>query len=269
MKRQLMFFIFLFVLTSTFSKVQVDTVGVFAYKMKKVVKSVVIVPENYSKKRHYPVVYLLHGHGDNSQAWVNKVPAIKMLATQNQIIIVCPDGGYDSWYFDSPIDSTYQYESYIIKDLIPYIDQHYSTKTNREARAITGLSMGGHGALYLAFRNKNLFGLAGSMSGGVDLIDLNKQYGIAQRIGNYEKKPEEWQSRSVMNMINSLKNNDLKIIIDCGVDDFFYKMNVTLHERLLALKIDHDFTLRPGRHDFTYWKNAINYQLLYFKLNFK
>src|ERR1035437_3058210 len=85
----------------TFSRVQVDTISVFSTKMRKEVKNVVILPENYSTKRHYPVVYLLHGHSDNYAKWVKTVPAIKNLSTEHQCIIVCPDGGYSSWYFDS------------------------------------------------------------------------------------------------------------------------------------------------------------------------
>lgn len=109
-----------------FSRVQVDTVSIFASKMKKEVKNVVIVPENYTTRKHYPVVYLLHGYSDNYAKWVTAVPSIKNYATQFQLILVCPDGGYSSWYMDSPIDLSSQYESYITKDLITYIDTHSS-----------------------------------------------------------------------------------------------------------------------------------------------
>jgi len=252
-----------------FSRAQVDTISVFSHKMKKEVKSVVIVPENYSKRKHYPVVYLLHGYSDNYAKWVKTVPAIKALATEHQMILVCPDGGFSSWYFDSPIDSTFQYESYITKDLLPYVDKHYSTIANRSARAITGLSMGGHGALYLAIRNKNLFALAGSMSGGVDLRTSTKKYDISKRIGSIEANPDEWNDRSVVNMVSNLKNKELDLIIDCGVDDFFYQINAALHRRLMSLKIDHDYIERPGVHNWEYWSNSIQYQLLYFDRYFR
>ena len=247
-----------------FSRVQVDTVSVFSTKMKKEIKSVVIVPENYSVKKHYPVVYLLHGYSDNYAKWVKTVPAIKTLATEHQFILVCPDGGYSSWYMDSPIDSTSQYESYITKDLLPYVDAHYTTIPERSQRAITGLSMGGHGALYIAIRNKNLFANAGSMSGGVDLRTSTKKFDIAKRIGSIESNPREWDNRSVVNMVESLTNNELNLIIDCGVSDFFYQINAGLHRRLLSLKIDHDYIERPGDHNWEYWANSIQYQLLYF-----
>jgi len=264
MKRVNLLLALLLLCSVAFSRVQVDTISVFSTKMKKEVKSVVILPENYTNKKHYPVVYLLHGYSDNYAKWVKTVPAIKTLSTEYQFIIVCPDGGYSSWYFDSPIDSTCQYESYITRDLLPYIDTHYTTIPNRTSRAITGLSMGGHGALYLAIRNPNLFGNAGSMSGGVDLRTSTKAYDISKRIGTIDANHAEWDNRSVINMVNDLKNNELNLIIDCGISDFFYQINAGLHRRLLALKIDHDYIERPGEHNWLYWDNSIRYQFLYF-----
>jgi len=251
-----------------FSRPQVDTITVYSAIMKKEIKSVVVLPEKYSKKKHYPVVYLLHGYSDNYAKWINTVPSIKALATKHQMILVCPDGGYSSWYFDSPIDSTFQYETHITRELLPYIDLHYSTILNRSARAITGLSMGGHGALYLAIRNKELFANAGSMSGGVDLRASSKKYDIAKRIGVIENNSDEWDNRSVINMVTVLKNKELNLVIECGVSDFFYDINSTLHRRLIDLKIDHDYTERPGSHNWNYWTNAINYQLLFFYRSF-
>lgn len=269
MKKINVFLLVLIFCQLAYSKGQVDTISVLSPRMKKEVKNVVIVPENYTIKKHYPVVYLLHGFSDNYAKWVKTVPSIKMLATDYQFIIVCPDGGYSSWYFDSPIDSTYQYETFITKDLLTYIDAHYSTIPDRSARAITGLSMGGHGALYLAIRNTNLFGNAGSMSGGVDLRTSTKLFDIAKRIGTYKSNSAEWDNRSVVNMVGSLKNNELNLIIDCGTSDFFYLINSNLHRRLMALKIDHDYIERPGEHNWPYWTNSIQYQCLFFNRCFE
>jgi len=268
MKRLNVFVILVVVFQLAFSRPQVDTITVYSAIMKKEIKSVVVLPEKYSKKKHYPVVYLLHGYSDNYAKWINTVPSIKALATKHQMILVCPDGGYSSWYFDSPIDSTFQYETHITRELLPYIDLHYSTILNRSARAITGLSMGGHGALYLAIRNKELFANAGSMSGGVDLRASSKKYDIAKRIGVIENNSDEWDNRSVINMVTVLKNKELNLVIECGVSDFFYDINSTLHRRLIDLKIDHDYTERPGSHNWNYWTNAINYQLLFFDRSF-
>ena len=248
----------------SYSRNQVDTISVFSPKMNKSVKSVVIVPKHYSKSKQYPVLYLLHGYSDNYAKWIKTVPSIKDLSTQHQMIIVCPDGGYSSWYFDSPIDSSFQYETFITKDLISFVDAKYATIKDRKARAITGLSMGGHGALYLAIRNKNLFAHAGSMSGGVDLRTSTKKYDIAKRIGTIETSSQEWDDRSVINMVVSLKNNELDLIIDCGISDFFYQLNAALHRRLMSLNINHDYIERPGAHNWEYWANSIQYQILFF-----
>lgn len=264
MKRLNFLILAVFAASVAFGAGQVDTVMIYASKMKKEVKTICVLPRDYTQSKRYPVVYLLHGYSDNSTKWVKTVPGIKDLSTQYQCIIVCPDGGYSSWYFDSPVDSAFQYESYITKDAIRYIDSHYATIADRRARAITGLSMGGHGALYLAIRNRNLFASAGSMSGGVDLLSSTKSFDIAKRIGKYENSSEEWHKRSVINMVDSLKNNDLNLIIDCGVSDFFYQINSNLHKKLLTLKIDHDYIERPGSHNWRYWENAIKYQMLYF-----
>lgn len=268
MKRLNLLLVALMVFGLAFSRVQVDTISVFSAKMKKEVKSVVILPENYTIKKHYPVVYLLHGYGDNYATWIKTVPAIKTQSTEYQFIIVCPDGGYSSWYFDSPIDPAYQYETFITKDLLAYVDAHYATIPNRTGRAITGLSMGGHGALYLAIRNRELFGNAGSMSGGVDLRSSTRLFDISKRIGTIELNHEEWDNRSVINLVNDLKIGQLNLVIDCGVSDIFYLINAGLHRRLMSLKIDHDYIERPGEHNWKYWANAIEYQFLYFDKHF-
>lgn len=244
---------------------QVDTITVYASKMKKSVKTVVIKPETYTADKQYPVIYLLHGYSGNYTDWVEKVPTVKALSSQYEIIIVCPDGGYSSWYIDSPVDSAYQYESFITGDLIRYIDSNYKTVANRSGRAITGLSMGGHGGLYLSIRNRHLFAHGGSMSGAVEIMKTSKKYDLEQRLGiSYEEAPELWRSHSVAALVENLKNKELNIIIDCGVADFLYEMNASLHQKLMKLGIDHDYIERPGKHNWEYWSNAIRFQVLYF-----
>lgn len=248
---------------------QVDTISIQSNIMKKSVKSVVITPDSYSNCKKYPVVYLLHGYSDNYSKWVKTVPEIISLCNRYNFIIVCPDGGYSSWYMDSPLDSTYQYESFVCNDLIQYIDNHYATIPNRTGRAITGLSMGGFGALYLSIRNKSLFAFAGSMSGGVDLCFSTKKFDISKRIGDFESNSHEWKRRSIINMIDSLQNNELELILDCGQSDFFYEINKTLHFKLLTKGIEHDYIERPGKHNWEYWANAVQYQFLFFHSAFK
>lgn len=242
----------------------VDTITTFSPSMKKNIKAVVIKPEGYSNSGKYPVVYLLHGYSGNYGDWINKVPAIKEYADEYKSMIVCPDGNYSSWYFDSPVDPAWKYETYISTELVGWIDAHFSTITNRTGRAITGLSMGGHGALFLAFRHQDIFGAGGSMSGGVDITPFPNNWEISKRLGTYAEYPERWENNSVVNMTHLLTPNSLAIIFDCGTDDFFYKVNLKLHEKLVYSNIPHDFISRPGAHTWEYWSNSIGYQLQFF-----
>jgi len=182
-------FLFIFLLISiTRSFATVDTVSFMSNQLHKPVKFVIVQP----KQNHgaLPTVYLLHGYSGNYAGWVKIAPQLQDKADQLQINIVCPDAA-NSWYFDSPIDSSIRYESYIIKELIPYIDQHYSSINSRTKRAITGLSMGGHGGLYLSIRHLDVFGAAGSTSGGVDFRpfpnnwEIKKHWAIIPRTNQF------------------------------------------------------------------------------------
>ena len=97
----------------------VDTIAIYSPTMKKSRKCVVIKPDYYQKKKKlYPVVYLLHGHGGDFSNWIKKVPAIKKYADDFEVMIVCPDGDSSSWYIDSPVDKSMQYETYIARDML-------------------------------------------------------------------------------------------------------------------------------------------------------
>jgi S-formylglutathione hydrolase FrmB len=253
----------LVLLSLTLQAAKIDTVTTHSRVMNKEIKAVVITPDNYSSGQTLPVVYLLHGYGGNYSDWLRNGKGFEGLTDLYQMMIVCPDGNTGSWYFDSPIDKNYQYETYITKELIPWIDGHYKTIASPRGRGITGLSMGGHGALYLAFKNQDVFGAVGSMSGGVDFRPFPNNWDIAKRIGAYAEYPENWEKNTVINLLHLLKPKSLSLIIDCGSDDFFYKVNCQLHEQLLYRNIPHDFISRPGGHTWAYWKNAVKYQLLF------
>ena len=232
-------------------------------KMNKEVPVTVITPDGYDQGNEYPVIYLLHGYSDNNKGWA-KQGVVGRLADQYGIMFVLPDGNFDSWYFDSTFTPEYQYETFVSKELISYIDNNYKTIKDRSARAITGLSMGGHGALYLAFRHQDVFGSAGSTSGGVDIRPFPNNWNIASRIGSIEEYPENWEKNTVINLTHLLKPESLNLIIDCGTEDFFFEVNCNLHEKLLKEGIPHEFYTRPGAHNWTYWLNSIKYQVLYF-----
>ncbi len=249
---------------------ETDTVLVYSASMRKDVRCVVIRPAGYtSGNKAYPVVYLLHGYGGNYSQWPKLAPQLKNKVDELQMILVCPDGGIGSWYLDSPVDSSFKYETFVSRELIAYVDSHFRTLPDRNHRAITGLSMGGHGGLYLSIRHKDLYGAAGSTSGGVDFRPFPKNWDLSKRLGDTVCCKQNWESNTVFNVADNLHNKELKLIIDCGVDDFFLQVNRNFHQKLLSMKIEHDYTERPGAHNNDYWRNSIDYQLVFFKKYFE
>ena len=244
---------------------KVETLQIYSPSMKKNIKCVVVKPKKI--KSNLPVVYLLHGYSDNYASWVEGFDT-KELVDKYKVIAVSPDGAYSSWYLDSPVDSTMRYETFISKELVSYIDNNYQTIRHRNARAITGLSMGGHGALYNAIRNKNVFGAAGSMSGGVDIIPFPENWDLSKRLGPIDSNLENWKAHTVMTQIENLQPGELELIIDCGVDDFFFEVNEKLHRRLLEKKISHRYITDKGEHNITYWRKAQHYHFLFFSQYF-
>ena len=266
MKRLLLVFSLLSLFTIAQTAVK-DTITVESHSMPDGVNTLVITPGNggpYSKK--FPVLYLLHGHGGNHLNWAANND-LESMADQNQIIIVCPDGK-TSWYWDSPVNPELKYETFISAELPVYIDSLYPTDARRESRAITGLSMGGHGAMWNAMRHTDVFGAAGSMSGGVDIRPFPNNWNMKDNIGPKDQYPDNWENYSVINQTDSTRNGDLAIIIDCGYDDFFFDVNNAFHKKLVEAGIGHDYIVRPGRHDWRYWRNAIYYQMMFFKRYF-
>ncbi|MBK8310656.1 MAG: esterase family protein [Chitinophagaceae bacterium] len=247
----------------------VDTINIYSKAMQKEIKCVVIKPTVVQDETvQLPVVYLLHGHGGWYSNWIIRVPALKDYADQYKIMIVCPDGA-NSWYFDSPIDSSLRYETYVSKEVPEYIESHYPAIKNRNGRAITGLSMGGHGGLFLGFRHADFYGACGSMSGGVDIRPFKKNWELSQKLGDTLNHWDNWNKYSVINVIEAPLKQKPVVIIDCGTEDFFYTVNRNLHNKMLDLKIPHDYIERPGAHNWEYWKNSIQYQLMFFSNYFK
>lgn len=242
-----------------------QVVEVESKKMGRNISNLVVLPEDYFEEtnNHYPVLYLLHGYSGNHMAWQEHVDLTKY-ATKFHFIIVCPDG-QDSWYFDSPIDPAFQFETYITQELRAYIENNYRVVNDRKYRAVTGLSMGGHGALWLAWRHPEIYGMCGSMSGGVDITTIKNRYKIDKRLGKYANNAASWKSHSVINLVPSIKQEDEQfIIIDDGTSDIFIKDNRALHAALKKHKIKHEYRERPGRHSWDYWVESLNQHLTAF-----
>jgi S-formylglutathione hydrolase FrmB len=259
-------FLFGFFFSVCVSAGKVDTVSIYSNGMHKYIKAVVIKPDGYKKKKNsFPVVYLLHGYAGDFSNWITKVPELEKYADTYKMIIVCPDGAFSSWYFDSPLDTAYRYETHVAIEVVDFIDQHYKTIADKDHRAITGLSMGGHGALFLALRHADVFGAAGSMSGGVDLAESKNRFQIMKRIGDTILQANNWHYFTVINLIEHYTNTGLKIFFDCGEKDIFINGNRRLHQKMLQLKIPHTYIERPGEHNWMYWRDAVPFQLLFFQ----
>ena len=247
---------------------RIEMVEVPSQAMGRKVKVVYVLPDKASDGRRCPVVYLLHGHGGDELEWLRIKPDLPRLADELGFIFACPDGE-NSWYWDSPLHPQYRYETFTSHDLVAYTDSCYATQPRREARAVAGLSMGGHGAMWLSIRHKDTFGAAACMSGGVDIRPFPDNWHMKDQLGKLDENREVWDKHTVITQLDSLKNGDLAISIDCGESDFFLEVNKAFHRELLKRGIAHDFTTRPGAHNRTYWANSIDYQLLFFKKYFR
>lgn len=252
------------------AKGRVDSLKIEAQAVKSPFNVNVALPGSYFTEegatRRYPTLYLLNGHGGNQNNWGGLIP-LDSVATAYDMIIITPDGR-NSWYWDSPLKPDLQMETFIIDELIPYIDANYRTIADRDHRGFTGYSMGGHGAMWLAMRHKDVIGNVGASSGGVDIMPFPNRWDIEKTLGDYKECRDRWQSHTVMSQLDSISDGDLNIIFDCGTEDFFFKVNNTLDSTLTARGIRHTYLTSPGIHNGPYWKKAIYPQLEFFKEKF-
>ncbi|MDJ1472891.1 alpha/beta hydrolase [Xanthocytophaga flava] len=258
---------------------RVDTIQVTSSVMQTTIPTAVVVPDSYKKGKHlYPVLYLLHGGGGSFRDWLTKTPEKKLLhklADLYNIIIVTPDGGPLSYYFDSPVDKASQYETFITKEVLAKIEATYRTVKDRKGRVIAGLSIGGHGAIYLSCRHPELYCAAGSMSGVMNIntatwnvppdFAKSREQNFVRLLGPKKDSLNPFPGYTAVTLTDQMKANDVHLILDCGVDDFLIGPNRDLHQKLVANKIPHDYTERPGAHTWEYWGNALPYQVLFFQ----
>ena len=275
--RGLLLFCLLFAATAA-RAARVDTLAIPSAAMRKTYRAAVVLPASYAKnkKASYPVLYLLHGAYGHFGDWLKNTPnqlLLHRLADQYNLIIVNPEGETFSFYLDSPVSPESQFETHLTREVIPAVDQAYRTVRDRRGRVISGLSMGGHGALYLSARHPDLYCAAGSMSGALDLRSFNRKLSptdAARRaqlwapvLGSEAENPERFAAHSVLSLVDQMHRNGLPLIIDCGVDDGLLEINREVHRRLLYGNTPHDYTERPGGHTWEYWQNALPYQVLF------
>ena len=224
----------------------------------------VILPVDYetSKTTRYPVLYLLHGLTGHYSDWVARTN-VADYAAGYRMIVVTPEGN-DSWYTDS---TNGKYESYILKELIPDVEQRYRTIEARYGRSIAGLSMGGYGAIKFGLKSPATFIFAASMSGAF----------VVPRLAEKET-PESWlESLRPFGPIGSeiRRANDLFEILekltparvsslpyfyfDCGTEDLplIFPSNRELAALMFEKKIPHEFRQLPGDHSWAYWDRQV------------
>jgi putative tributyrin esterase len=259
------FLLLSFFFTAVFAAT-IDTVTISSKSMKVDLKAVIVKPDisKNSTMIHYPVLYLLHGWSGSYRDWSNHID-LRPLVETYQLIIVCPDGGYAGWYLDSPINKDSQYETYLAREVVQYIDKHYATLADSVHRAICGLSMGGHGAISLICKYPGVFGAASSMSGVMTLDDPNRRAGLKDVLGSFEANQILWEKNSCLYLVYKLREKNKALLFDCGTMDFCLEGNRRIHQKLLDLDIAHEYYERPGGHKWEYWVNALEYHLLFFK----
>jgi S-formylglutathione hydrolase FrmB len=229
----------------------------------------VILPTDYrlSRTTRYPVLYLLHGLSGHSKDWITRTN-VADYAAQYRLIVVTPEGN-DGWYVDSATVPTDKYETYILQELIPDVQQRYRTIEARYGRAIAGLSMGGYGAFKFALKYPGQFALAASMSGAFGVAHYTeKETGSGAPWETFLKLfgPVGSQTRkandlfSLINEMTPVRISSLPYFyFDCGTEDspVIFNANRELDELMLQKKIPHEFRELPGNHSWAYWDTQV------------
>ena len=224
----------------------------------------------------YPTLYFLHGMFENDRSWSERGGARlwEDLTAKNEIgkfIVVLPDGG-KTFYVNS-LDGHERYEDFLIQELVPTIDRAYPTLAERDARGITGVSMGGYGALHLGMRHPDAFGSASAHSAALlpkfpNPIPTEGRWGFYARIlqGPFGSPLSEayWESNSPLTLAEHPERfAQLRLYFDCGDHDRygFEEGAQLLDQTLTARGFSHEFTLRPGEHGWSYLLQYMPYSL--------
>ena len=237
--------------------------------------SVYLPPDYYVSNRRYPVVYLLHGLGDNETSWVQFGEADRIVddgiksGELPPMIIIMPNAG-TTWYVND-FENKVRYEDMFVQELIPHIDSMFRTRTQREYRAISGLSMGGFGSLTLAMHHPELFSSCAALSAAVRTDETfasipDERYNTVYApvfsgpATGQERLTITWKRNSPLVLARSAPTNDLTQVrwyIDCGDDDALSVGNAMLHIALLDRKIPHEYRAHDGAHTWAYWRMGL------------
>jgi S-formylglutathione hydrolase FrmB len=228
----------------------------------------VVLPVGYDAARpeRYTTVYLLHGLTGHYNDWTDHVK-IAELAAAHRFIVVTPEGN-DGWYCDNSGPSKDNYESYIIRELIPEIDRGHNTYADRSHRIIAGLSMGGYGALKLGLKYPGMFVLAGSFSGAFAISKWsaasggNRLVGRALDVALGPPGSELRKANDIFRLARALTPEQIAALpylyVSCGLHDTMLKTNNDLSGLLNEKQIRHEYRTPPGGHDWVFWGSQLS-----------
>lgn len=233
-------------------------------------KFAIYLPPDYeSSSRKYPVLYLLHGSGDDQTGWVQFGEVLHIAdkaireGKATPMIIVMPDANTGQrGYYNSP-DGKWRYEDFFFDELMPHVEGKYRIKAEKRHRAVAGLSMGGGGSFVYALHRPDLFSSACPLSAWVGQLTIAETKEWLAR-GNKDIKDAEvetyFKKYNALALVESIKEENKKAVrwyIDCGDDDFLFEGNSLMHIAMKKKEIPHEFRVRNGAHTWTYWREAL------------
>src|SRR5690554_567549 len=234
-------------------------------------KYAIYLPPDYdTSERSYPVLYLLHGSGDDQSGWIQFGEVLHITdktigeGISTAMIIVMPDADTGQRGYTNDVSGKWKYEDFFFEELIPYVENKYRIRKQKRYRAVAGLSMGGGGTFYYALHRPDLFSAACPLSASVgplnreDMNEYMKKRGMAD--ASEELKDMWYSTYSVLDMIHNMPEDQKKAVrwyIDCGDDDFLYEGNSMVHIAMRKNEIPHEFRIRDGGHNWTYWRTSL------------
>lgn len=233
-------------------------------------KYAIYLPPDYTlSERHYPVLYLLHGSGDDQSGWI-QFGEVRRIADEaihsgksTPMIIVMPDANSGRRGYSNSIDGEWRYEDFFFDEFMPYIEQKYRIRTEKRYRAVAGLSMGGGGAFLYALQRPDLFSAACPLSASArvySLEELKKSLGKSARQLEDKQIETYYMEHNIHQLVENSSVEALKSVrwyIDCGDDDFLYEGNSMLHIALRNKGIPHEYRVRDGGHNWSYWRSSL------------
>jgi len=228
----------------------------------------IYLPADYeSSNRSYPVLYLLHGSGDDQTGWVQfgEVNSIVDKAIKEgkstDMIIVMPDANTGRRGYFNSIKGDFPYEDFFFQELIPYIEKNYRVRAEKQFRAVAGLSMGGGGAIIYAMHHPEIFATACPLSASFLTQNTNHFKNPTDTSGQTTEQIDTYNKQlnpiSLVENMTDIQKNQIRWYFDVGDDDNLSEGNFALHMAMCKKGIVHEFRIRNGGHNWSYWREAL------------